>query len=303
MTRLTPAGSRAVRSALACVGVVLCALSLAQAQIGTGGRRGGIAGGDGVRFGGSQTEAQRSAAVQRQARTYYSAGQDLLAKGRIQAAKSKFKAVIELVGLEGVGQSALSRLRSIHKEGMARLAEARTLFQEGKYLDAIDLARETSVLYTNIFGGIQGIEQFPNVSRLARKLVAQFEVHPEAIVAIQEYEATKRMKKIDRFERQTKKDRLKYLDLYRALKKVVKHYPDCPTGQQCAKRLKEIKKDKKLFKLIRKEARRRFIAAALQRIEQYEQLGMSKEVAAQREKLRKKFPGKSFEELRRMAEL
>lgn len=284
--------------------VVGCALlampDLAPAQIGTGG--GTRRGGGGIRLGDDPTdEAKQREAARRQADEYLQAGIKLLEKGRIQAAKTKFKAVIELVGTEGSGSAALDHLKSLHLEGMTRLEEAAELFGQGQYVKALKLAKETKVLYADLFGGIPGAGNVPIVSQEAANLIRQIESDPKAGEAMQELEAAKRFKRIPGLEDKAKKDRTKYYDLYKGLKKIATRFPDCATGRECAKRLRLLEDDKAVMRLVKREEDRRFIAAALRRAEQYERDGHQAKAKAEYAKLIEKYKGKTLKELRRMA--
>lgn len=274
----------------------------AEAQIGLG--RGPSGRGTGIGLGGEddKAEAQKNKdAALKKAGELVAAGEKLLEKGRIPEAKGKFKSAIELAGGEGPGQAAFDHLINLHKEGMARLEKAADLFEQKKFLEALQLARETKVLYANLFSGIPGTGNFPIVSQEAALLIKQIEANPEAKTAIQDYEALQKMPKVERLERKAKTSPAAYYDLYKALKNIVKHHPDCPTGKDCAKRLQALEDDAKTSKLIKKEGDRRFIEAALRRIDEYERSGESEKANAERRKLAERFPGKTLEELRRSA--
>lgn len=243
-----------------------------------------------------QTEAQ-----QRKAREYLDAGNRLLEKGDIQGAKTKFKAVVELAGAEGVGQAALGQLQNIHNRGLRELQRAESMFQEGKYAESLQLAKRTKVLYAAIFDGIPGGGNQPNIANLAVSLIERIEADPKAAAQFREERAAKLCRRVPGLEKAAEQEPRKYFDLCRALEKVAGKYPDCPSGQQCAKRLRELKKDPKLYALIQREADRRFIAATLARAEEYELAGQSDLAAAEYEKLKKKHPDKPLPELRRMA--
>jgi tetratricopeptide (TPR) repeat protein len=267
----------------------------------TGRRAGRSTGRDRPRTGDPTDPAKKEEALRRKASKYLDAGHKLLAKGRIQPAKTKFKAVIELVGLEGAGQSAFNELMRLHTDGMTRVDQAAAHYENGLYRKALELAGQTKVLYANLLGGIPGTGHMPNVSHAAVKLIGRIESDPKAREALQEYEAARRLKRVESLERKAKKDPAKHYDIYKLLETVAKRFPDCPTGRECINRLEDIKADKKLYKLIRREEARRFIAAALQRAEQYERHGLHDQAAAEYKKLAKKYPGKSLKELRRMA--
>ena len=245
-------------------------------------------------------EKQKEAA-RKKADELLQAGLKLLEKGRIPEAKGKFKSVIELVGTEGAGQAAWDRLVALHQEGMAKLEQAADLFEQKQFLEALKLARETKVLYANLFSGIPGSGHLPIVSQEAVLLIKQIESDPAAKEAIQEFEAARKFRKVERLEKKAKQTPAAYYDLHQALQNIVKHHPDCPTGRECAKRLQALQDDEKIAKIIKQEDDRRFIEAALRRIGQYESEGKSGMAKDERAKLVKRFPGKSIDELRRMA--
>ncbi|MFQ5500772.1 MAG: hypothetical protein ACE5EQ_00540 [Phycisphaerae bacterium] len=285
---------------------VACALLLcAQVETATAQRR---PGGRGDLPGGRPSRndptdpARRDAALQRKADRYYQAGQRLLAQGKIKRAIPKFKSVIELVGTAGLGQASLSQLMTFHQQGIQALDQVRKLIEGKQYRDALKLAKETRTLYSNLFGGIEAAGEMPNISRLAVGLIKTIEKNPAAKIEIQEYEASKRAKKIPRQRRQAKKDPKLYLNLYKTLGTLAKRYPDCPTGKRCAREASKLRQDKKIWRIIQREHERRFIASTLSSIEQFEKAGLSKEAAEEYKKLKHKYPTKSLEQLRKMAE-
>lgn len=285
--------------AILCSIIVLSASYPLSAQIGLGRRPRGDRG---IGSGGDPTDPdkQREAKIKK-AGKYYEAGMKLLAKDRVRPAKSKFKSVIELVGLEGRGQAALSQLLKLHTDGMQHLNQAAAHAENGKYREALKLAKETKVRYANLLRGVPGTSHLPNISQAAVRLIKNIERDPQAREALQEYEAAKRFKRIARLERKAKKDPTKHYDIYKICLTIAKRFPDCPTGRECIKRLEDLKADRKLYKLVKKEEKRRFIAAALQRADQYERNGLHKQAQAERKKLAEKFPGRTIAELRRMA--
>lgn len=288
--------------ALLLAGLVCASPPDAAAQ---GGRRGGRRPLPGGRPGKDDPTdpARQQAAVERRAARELEAGRKLLAKGRIQQAKVKFKSVIGLVGAEGgAGQAAFSALRGIHQQGMDSLKKAATLYEQGQYRKAFELAKQTKAIYANILGGVPGAAGAPNISRLAVGLIKQIEADPKAHIAFQEYEASKRARRIPRLEKQAKKNPDRYFDLYKLLKKIAERYPDCPTAKQCVARLAKLKTDKKIWKRIRREESRRFIATVLNRVERYERDGLPAKAAAEYKKLTRKYPGKTRAQLRKMSE-
>ncbi len=240
-------------------------------------------------------------ATRKKAAEYLRKGQALLAKGQFSRAATQFKAAIELAGTGGVGGSALSQLRSIHRRGMDEITKALGLYQEGKYRDALALAKQTKVLYANIFGGLTVPVDSPDIPRLANQLIRKIDSDPTAQRAIQEFEAAKRAKKIPRLEKRAKKDPTRYLDLYKALKTISARFPDCDTGARCKAQLAKLKKDGPIWRHITREKERRFIASALQKIDQYQKNGLTKEATAEVKKLRELYSGKSLAKLRKMA--
>ncbi len=245
--------------------------------------------------------ATHNEAVQRKARKYYDQALKLVEKGRIRQAKAKFKAVIGLVGKQGVGQSALGQLLLIHSEGMRLIADARKSYENGEYRKALELAKQTKSRYANILGGIDGVDDRPNIAKLAVDLIRKIETDPKAVIAIQEYDAAKRFKRVARLEKAAEKDPAKWCDLFKLLDQIATRYPQCPTGFACAKRIQDLKENKPLYRVIKLEQRRRFIASAIQLAEQYENAGQKDLADAQYAKLKKRFPGKSMADLRRMA--
>jgi hypothetical protein len=255
------------------------------------------------RPGGDPTDSTKQAeARRRMAQEYYDAGLKLLEKKQIQAAKTKFKAAIELVGKEGVGLAALGQLTHIHAEGLKQLEEVGELYKQAKYKEALQLAKKTKAIYAAIFDGIDGIESKPNISQLAAAMIKTIKADPKAQAETQEVEASKRFAKIARLEEDARKDETKYYDVFKKLKDIVKRYPDCPTGQKCAEQLQKLKADKKRYAIIQKEEQRRFIATALQKAAEYEKAGETGLAAAEYKKLKDKFPGKSLDEISRLAQ-
>jgi len=279
----------------AVVWVLLIAPPSAMPQISGGGRGGGIRLGDPV------DESKKAEAIRKKAQSYYEDGLKRLEKGQIQAAKTRFKSVIELVGLEGVGQAAFDRLMQLHREGMERLERAADYYEEGRYLEAIDLARETKVLYANLFGGVPTAERVPNVSQEAARLIAQIEADPQAREAIQEPAAARLYRKVEKLDREIRRSPEKHVELHDTLAKIAKRYPDCGTGRLANRRLEELEQDRRLMRLIQAERDRRWIADALRRFDELSSAGKLEAAEAERERLTKRFPGRTIEELRQMA--
>ena len=243
-----------------------------------------------------QDEASRRLAAQ-----YMRKGQQLLAKGQFQKAASQFKSVIELVGIEGQGVAAVNQLKDIHRRGMASLNKALELYKNQKYRQALKLAKRTKSLFGNIFGGVQAVVNLPNVAHLAANLIKKIKADPQAQQAFQEYEASKRAKRIPHLRRRAEKDPTRYLDLYKTLKTISKRFPKCTTGKSCAAQLSKLRADPAIWRHITREKERRFISTFFQRIEQYKKAGLAVKAAEETKRLKKLYPGKSLKELRKMA--
>lgn len=292
--------SRSLRGGLLGCCALLAVAQSAPAQIGTGGGRGG---GGGIRLGDDPTDPEKKkAAAQKKADEFFQVALKLLDKGRIPEAKGKLKAAIELVGMEGTGRVALNRLIALHQEGMAKLEHAADLFEQKQFIVALELAQTTKVLYANLFTGLPVSGSYPIVSQEAALLIKQIEGDPEAKQAIQEHEAVKKYRKAERLATRAEKTPTVYYDLYKLLKNIAKHHPDCPTGQECARRAEALENDERIGRIIKLEEDRRFIDTCLRRVAQYEGEGKKDLAKAERAKLEKRFPGKSLEELRRISQ-
>ncbi len=277
------------------LGAALITPSPAMSQISGGGRGGGIRLGDPV------DEAKKADAIRKKAQSYYEDGLKHLEKGQVQAAKTRFKSVIELVGIQGVGQAAFDQLMQLHREGMERLERAADYYEEGRYVEAIDLAKETKVLYANLFGGVPTADRVPNVSQEAARLIAQIEADPKAREAIQEPAAARMYRKVEKLDREITRAPDKHVELHDTLKKIANRYPDCSTGRLANRRLEELQQDRQLMQLIQAERDRRWIADTLRRLDEFSSAGKLDAAEAERDRLTKRFPGRTIEELRRMA--
>lgn len=246
-------------------------------------------------------EAQRRAVMEK-AQKYLADGQKLLADGKIIRARTKFKAAIGLVGLEGPGQAAFVALKGIHDEGIHKVMEAKALYDKGKYIEALDLAESTKSIYANIWSGLTLPQSFPSVARLAKRIIKAIDKNPAAQAQIQEHEATKRLKKVKVLERRVKEKPKEYYELYRAYRKIAKYYPDCPTGRDCAEQAIKLRNDKKIWRIIRRERIRRKVAAALSSIKMYEANGNTEKARKELAELMKHFPGKTRAEVEKFAE-
>lgn len=253
-------------------------------------------------FGDDPTDpAAQERAIQEKAQKYLVDGQKLLADGKIIQAKTKFKAAIGMVGLQGPGLAAFGALKGIHEEGMREVMRAKALYDEKKFIEALDVAKKTKSIYANLFSGLELPQTFPNISRLAKRIIKAIDKNPAAQEQIQEHEATKRLKRAISLEKQVKEKPVKYYDLYKTYRTIAKRYPDCPTGRDCAEQAIKLRNDKKIWKIILRERERRNIASALSTIHTLEANGLVDDARAELAKLQKKYPGKSREQLAEMA--
>lgn len=257
----------------------------------------------GIGIGGSDPmdEARAEAARMRRAQEYLTAGMELHREGKIVQAKTKLKAAIGLVGLNGPGQAAFQALRQIHEEGMRELERVRTLFNDRKFVEALELAEQTKSIYANLFSGLSIPVHLPNISTVAARMVESIEKNPAARAQIQEHEATKRLKRVKTLERLAGKDPTRYYDLYRAYRKIGKRYPDCPTGRDCMAQSDKLRSDTEIWPVILRERTRRKLASKLASIAMMEANGRTEEAAEQWRALQKRFPGKSRADLEAMA--
>lgn len=246
-------------------------------------------------------EAQRRAVIQK-AEKYLADGQKLLAEGKIIQAKTKFKAAIGMVGLEGPGLSAFQALKGIHDEGMREVMRAKKLYEEKKFIEALDVARKTKSIYANLFSGLELPQTFPNIARYAKRIIKAIDKNPAAQLQIQEHEATRYLKRVESLERRVEEKPVEYYRLYKAYRKIAKRFPDCPTGRDCAEQAIKLRNDKKIWKIIMQERRRREIASALSSIKTLEANGLHDDAEKELATLLKKFPGKTREDLEKLAE-
>lgn len=294
-------GSKVLRWGLVLVGLACALPASAEAQFRPNRPRRDLPGGRPSRDDPTDPKKQEEA-TRKKAAEYLQKGQAFLAKGQINRAATQFKAVIELVGTQGVGNAALGQLQGIHRRGMDEIKKALGLYQEGKYREALELAKQCKVLYANLFGGMTVPIDAPDVPRLADQLIQKIAHDPTAQRVIQEFEAARRARKIPRLEKRAKADPTRYLDLYKALKSIAKRYPDCETGARCKAQAAKLSKDGPIWRHITHEKERRFIASALQKIDQYQKAGLAEEAAAEIKKLRDLYSGKSLAALQEMAE-
>lgn len=281
---------------------VILFLSASLNAIAQPGRGGGINPPGGGRHGDDPTdEGVKNAKVNDKAQKLLAEGDRLLGKGDIIRAKSKYRSVIELVGLEGPGQSAFGALENLHQQGMQELERAKGLFEEKNYIEARDASVMVQRQYANLFGGINVGENRPNLAQLAKSLITRIERDPGAKAALQEVKARPMAKKIARYDKQVEKDPTRLYDIYETCAKAAKKYPDCETGKSCAARAKKLKADKKSWKVICEERERRDIRKQLQEIETHEKAGRTAEAKKLLDRLLIKYPGRSREELEKMA--
>lgn len=205
------------------------------------------------------------------------------------------------VGLLGSGAAAYNHLISLQDEGTARLAQARELYQQGEYLQALELVERTRVLYANLFGSLRIGRRFPNLGQEARNLIEELKSDPAVTEALAEREALKRYSKIVRLEAKIARDPTKYYDLYKTLKTIAKRFPGCPTGRNCSARVEQLQADERIMKQIKQEKDRRSIRVALQKIDEAERRGEPDQAQAERQRLLRQFPGKTIGELQEQA--
>lgn len=254
-------------------------------------------------FGGDPTDPEAyQRAVVAKAQKYYDDGQKLLSEGKIIRARTKFKAAVGMVGLEGPGAAAFEALKGIHNEGMQEVMRAKSLYEEGKYIEALDVAQKTKSIYANIFSGLEIPQSFPNIARLAKRIIKAIDKNPAAQEQIQEHEATQRLDRVKVLERRAEEKPTEYYELYVAYRTIAKRYPDCPTGRDCAEQAIKLRNNKKLWPIIKSEHIRRKIAAALSSIETLEANGLTEKAEKELAELLKHFPGKTRQELKEMAE-
>lgn len=247
-------------------------------------------------------EGASRARLNEKAQKLLSEGELFLAKGDIRRAKLRFRSVIELVGLEGAGQGAYGALQQLHQRGQQELEAAQTAFKEGRHLEALQAARSVKNNYANLFGGIQGVPQLPNLATLAARLITKIEADPGAKAALQEDKARPMARRIERLEKAGRKDRSKLLDLYDACAKLARKYPDSPSGRKARDRAQSLKADRKTWKLIGRERDRRDLVERLRAIDEHEKAGRLAEATKELDKLRVKYPGKSREDLVRLSQ-
>lgn len=246
-------------------------------------------------------ESENNARTLRQAEKLLAEGNEFLSRGNVQAAKTRFKSVVELVGTQGPGAGAVSALMAMHDEGMQKLESARKRVEEKDFLQALRDARLIKVQYANLFGGIPALVDRPNLARLAAQLIKEIETNPDAQGALQEEKAQPLARRIAKIETSLKKEPWKHYDLFKACTAAHRRYPESPTGQAAGKRLASLRKDKDAWRIIGLERRRRDIASRLHDIEQLEKQGETARAKKALDHLHIKYPDKSLEELRRIA--
>ena len=245
-------------------------------------------------------EARQEAGRQAKAQAYYNQGQQLLAEGKIVQAKTKFKAAIGVVGLQGTGSAAFAALQQIHGQGMAEIEKAIGLTKQEKYIEALEVARAARSIYANIFAGLNIQHNFPNIAHLARKIEEQLEKNPAAQAQIQEKEASSRLRRIKVLERKAKDDPARYYDLYKAYRSVARGFPDCATGRDCATQMEKLESDKKVWRMINDERKCRWIEDKLQSIEMLQKNGLDEKARARFKELTDRFGDRSAADFRRL---
>jgi hypothetical protein len=229
-------------------------------------------------------------------------GNRLLAWGRYLSAASKFRIALALSGSAGTGAAARSKLTAIQEEGLKRLEEASRLLDAGSFAAARDLAEKTKNQFGNVFGGVRGGERQESIPVLSQALISMIDGNPRIKMQMKEDDAAQQAEKLDILEDKAAKNDRGYYDLYRALERIARRFSDCPTGRRCAERLAELRRDKKLYKIIQREGDRRLIRATLQLADQHSKNGRGSDAEAELDQLRQKFPGVSLASLRQRAE-
>jgi|GEM_PF-2071342 len=247
-----------------------------------------------------QEAARKEAARQARAAQYFAEGQKLFAENKIVRAKTKFKAAIGMVGLEGVGQSAFNALTQIHSQGMGEIEKAIELAKQQKYVEAMELARATRSIYANLFAGLNIQHNYPNISHLARDIEEKLEKNPAAQAQIQEKEASSRLRRIRVLERVVTEDPARYYDLYKAYRRIAKSFPNCPTGRDCASQSESLRSDKDIWRMINDERKCRWIEDKLQTISMCEANGLTDKARETYEELTKRFGKRTPEEFRQL---
>lgn len=246
-------------------------------------------------------EAEHNARLQAKAQKIYAEGESALAKDRIPYAKMKFRSVVELVGVSGVGESALSALKQLQSRGQEMLNEARSLYEKKEFILAIKRARFVQRNYANILGGLSVAGDAPNLATLAVELTKQIESDPAAKPALQEEQARILAKRIERFEKQARSDKARLLDVYDTCKKLASKFPNCPTAKTCVERSEALRKDKRSWTIISRERERRNVLSQLGKIEELEKAGDDSGARKALEKLLIKYPGKTRQDLERLS--
>ncbi|MBX3395095.1 MAG: hypothetical protein KF841_06970 [Phycisphaerae bacterium] len=246
-------------------------------------------------------DAERNAKLQAKAQKIYAEGEAALAKDRIPYAKMKFRSVVELVGVSGVGESALSALKQIQARGQEALNDARSLYEKKDYVLAIEKARFVQRNYANILGGLSVGGDAPNLATLAVDLIKQIESDPAAKPTLQEEQARPLAKRIERFEKQARTDKSRLLDVYDTCRKLASKFPDCPTAKTCVARSETLRKDKKNWSIISRERDRRDVLSQLGKIEELEKAGEDAAARKALDRLLIKHPGKTRQDLERLS--
>jgi hypothetical protein len=225
----------------------------------------------------------------------------LLEQGRIPEAKQMFRAVLLIVGTRDPGRQAVSKLEEMLRAGLGKLDEADRYYEEHRYDEAIKLVEEVRTDYGNVFGSVRGAHGYANLAQKAAATLARWKKDPRTAPAFQERLAVHLWERVEILADLAKDTPTRYYDLYQALQVIIRRYPDCPTGQKSAAMLRDLETDKKIHAIIIREGQRRVIVAALQRAEDARRAGLADEAAGELAKLAELFPGKSLDELRRMA--
>src|SRR5207248_2682510 len=122
--------------------------------------------------------------------------------------------------------------------GQQKLEAARKLFEEDKFLAALDAADKVKKFYAGVLSGVSNAA--PNLAALAVDLIRQIESDPKSMPIIQQAKAAPLAKRLARLDREARKDPSKRLDIYSVLKTLAEKHPKCDAGRSAAARLAEM---------------------------------------------------------------
>lgn len=233
--------------------------------------------------------------------------QEYREKGRLQQAAASYKSAITYSLSPGPGNkpvdagianSAIDQLKQLYDEGKQKLDAARKLYEDGKYLAARDAADKVKKLYGGILSGVPGAGAVPNLANLAIALIREIETDPKAIPILQQDKAAPLVKRLARLDREAQRDASKRLDIYQLLQKISEKYPKCDAGQKAADRLIELRKDDSFLAWVQEETESRHLRGELALAEQYSKNGQTDKADAIHEKLLRRYPGKTLDDLK-----